>query len=307
MYSEKLSNRNNIDVANLFLKVFGLHIKNVDGDTDKLKVMMQDNEVGDLLFENEKVKIEAQTLFGLLKASYDMIISKSFIDKESSGWPSYTEWRAVIEFSVESNNSKVMDGEFNVEEFNDDEYGINCTNRVEFNYYNRNNKLMTLSIKKDGKLFALNYTDNGVVENIELRPFDLSRNYVRHEIKKGQRDERKHGYEYRKLFGITKNVEDDNQLIVYSFTDEFYRNIDTQTSYYERKNEDDYLIQISTLVKENDPDMYERINGCKNLLIKEELSLFDNIVNFGMNNYKEEEKNALLGSDQKGKQKKLKV
>lgn len=123
--------------AIVFLNTFGLILEEKENLTDTMHLHIFDKEnntVGEVYFENEKVKIEANSNFGFIHANYDFAKIQGFSDIDSPGCPIFMEWQNKINYTIEENNKKKFSGEFLVNNNMDEVYGMNCSCHMTLNY-----------------------------------------------------------------------------------------------------------------------------------------------------------------------------
>lgn len=125
--------------------------------------------------------------------------------------------------------------------------------------------------------------------------------FLLHDIKKGKYDEEKHAYPYRRYAGVFNCAEigeDKDKLHIFLNEEEYHNQISCRNEFPLKVGEDKseaLVIQKGMLMRELDPDMFEKIKKLREILFIGDVSLLDNLVSVCYDSYTDEELSALLG------------
>ncbi len=301
-----LNLKHNLNIAQIFLNTFGL----VLGDTkeadafSQIKIFDQDrNEVGELSLTNDKVIISANYHKNVLNASFDIAKLSSFIDFECESAPAamFGKWSSKVVFQVQKSNNINLSGELLMTCSADTELGISCLCHPLVNCEVPGKGQIILKILRDGSTFNLEIIAKENYEVIDIRPWDWLNGFILHDKKSGKYDEEKFAYPYRRYAGVfngAESGENKNKLHVF-LSEEEYENQLTFRSEFPPKVGDDNsretLLQKGRLMQDLDPNMYEKIQKLRDILLIGDISLLDNLFSVCYDSYTDEELNSLLG------------
>lgn len=300
--SEKyLTLEQNTCAARIFLNTFGLTLENVSNVNEFSKIKIFDKtvkEVGKLYFDQGKVIMAANYNDSVLNASFDITEMQTLVDKEC-GNALFGSWSSKIVFQILKPNNIKLSGEFLIENSVDSEFGISCRCHPLINCDVAGKGNITLKILRNGSIFEFEVVAGENYEVIKVRPWDCLNGFLLHDIKKGKYDEEKHAYPYRRYAGIFNGAErGENKDKLHVFLNEQeYRNQLAFKNEFPPKVEDEKetLIQKGMLMKDLDPDMFEKIKKLKEVLSIGDVSLLDHLVSVCYDSYTDEALSALLG------------
>ncbi len=279
---------NDVKAAKVFLSVFGLSVEekiNVSC-SDKLKILNSESkEVGKLNYRNHvnhrqhEVYMSAVTEFGSMDAFYTTGDSNT-----------------LINYYI-SENEKLYSGVFIIDYYAHSKLNEACKCSSMLDYSINLKTIMSLRVQmKRGEIFNLQLWNNDEHEEIKLKPFYMYDDDITHYITKGYNEKDK-GYPYKKSSLVRElKIIDKDELEALVRIDTYDKAIKIK-DFFQDKLEDkkEALIQMCNLMKEIDPDMYERINYAKGLLTVGNISLLDNFINLCLKSYSDKEIQALLG------------
>lgn len=301
MVEKYLTLEQNICGARIFLNTFGLILEDVNSVNEFSKVKIFDNnmnEVGQLYFDNGKVIMEANYNDSILEANFDIAKMQGFVDIECDN-ALFGQWSNKIDFKVQKQNDIKLSGEFLIGSSADSEFGINCLCHPLIKCEFGNKGEIELKILRDGRTFGLYINSEKYNETIDIMPWDDLNGFIKHVISYGGYDQKKYKHKYRKYMGIF-DAGNSNRDKLHVFLSE--TKLDKQISYkneYPVKDGDDnsksLVIQKGMLMKELDPDMFEKIKNLREVFSIGNVSLLDNLMSVCYDNYTDEELYALLG------------
>lgn len=299
MNEKYLTLEQNICAARVFLNTFGLILENTSEVNEFSKIKIFDkklNTVGELHFNNNKVIMLANYNDSMLEASFDIAKIWGFVDREC-GNALFGQWSSKIAFQIQKTNNIKLSGEFLIGCSADSEYGITCSCHPLINYKGPKKGNIILKILRDGSIFRLEIVAGENYEVINIRPWDC----LLHDIKKGKYDEEKHSYPYRKYAGIFNGAEigeNKDKLHVFLNEQEYHNQLAFRNEFPQKVGDDnsrEILLQKGELMKDLDPNMFEKINELREVLSIGDISLLDNLVSVCYDSYTDEELSALLG------------
>lgn len=320
MIGKKLSYKQNLRAAIVFLNMFGLFVDENETiyPNGILKVFdLNKKETGTITFEEDRVVIMTQTDLGLLSASYQMTEASGFRDLESARAPRYAEWYSKINYIIEKNNSERFEGTTLIACSIDDEFGIKCSCHHALDYFVNDNKIVSLKIQLDGKALEIILLDQDIEEDIIIMPFDDMNGFIIHDIKKGEWSFTK-DHEYRKYSGVfSAGRSQKHQFRAFTVINEnkkkekhqfLYENDNIKEAFYDKVDYDEELdtgvncqtvVKMGKVMQEWDPDMYFKIDCVKEALSSGNISLLDSFISTGFERYTDEMIEALFGIERK--------
>ncbi len=305
MKEKYLTLEQNICAARIFLNTFGLILETTNEVTEFSKIKIFDKamkEVGELHFDNGKVMISANYNNSVLEASFDIAKVLGFIDSECKSVPFalYSEWASTIAFQIQKSNNIILSGEFLIACAADTEFGISCLCHPLIKCEVPGKGNIILKILRDGSTFSFEIVAGEINEVIDVRPWDWLNGFFLHDIKKGKYDKEKHSYPYRKYAGIFNGAEigeDKDKLHVFLNEEEYKKQLNFRNEFPSKVGDDkstEALLQKGRLMKDLDPDMFEKIKKLRDVLLIGDISLLDNLVSVCYDSYTDEELFALL-------------
>lgn len=310
MKEKYLTLEQNTCAARIFLNTFGLILENINAidEFSEIKIFDKDmNEVGKLYFNNGKVIMSANYSNNILDASFDMAKISSFIDPEckNASFALFGDWASKIIFKVQNKNNIKLFGEFFISCSLDTEYGVSCHCHPLINCEVPEKGKIILKMLRDGSTFSLEIFSKDTYEIIDVKPWDWLNGFLLHDIKNGEYDKEKYGYPYRKYAGIFNGAErgeDKNKLHVFLKEEEYCNQLALRDELSLKAGDDDseeILLQKGRLMKDLDPNMFEKIKNLREILMIGDFSLLDNLISVCYDDYTDEELNALLGINRK--------
>lgn len=303
MYEEYLNLEKNTCAARIFLNTFGLILEDAENIDEFSHIKIFDkatNEVGELHFDNGKVIMHAKYNNSVLDANFNIAKIFGFTDIEH-GYALYRDWITEINFQLVRQNNTKLSGEFSIGCKADSAFGISCTCHPLIKCEIPEKGDITLKFLRDGSTFNLEIVSGDNSEIIDIRPWDWLNGFIRHDIKNGEYDEKRRGFPYRWYAGIFNGAEcgeNKDKLKIFLIEDE-YKNTLTFLNEFVPKVEDEdskeALVQKGTLMQQLDPSMFEKFKDLRNVLLIEDISLFDNLISVCCDSYCDEEIEALFG------------
>lgn len=301
MGEKYLTLEQNTCAARIFLNTFGLTLENVSDVNEFSKIKIFDksmNEVGELHFDNGRVIMSASYNNSILGASFDIAKMWGFVDIEC-GNALFGQWSSKIAFQVQKTDNIKLSGEFLIGNSADSEFGISCLCHPLINCDIAGKGNITLKILRDGRTFGLEVASGSYEETIDIMPWDDFNGFIRHVISNGKYDQKRYEHEYRKYMGVfSAGKGDEDKLHVYLSETEWDNQISFRNEYYQKDGDDKseaLVIQKGMLMKELDPDMFEKIKNLRETLSIGDVSLLDNLVSVCYDSYTDKELSALLG------------
>lgn len=307
MDEKYLTLEQNTCAARIFLNTFGFTLENVDDVNELSKIKIFDkamNEVGELHFDNGRVIMSASYNNSMLEASFDIAKMWGFVDREC-GNALFGQWSSKIAFQVQKSNNVKLSGEFLIGSSADSEFGLSCLCHPLINCEIPERGNIILKILRDGSTFSLEIVAGENYEVIDVRPWDWLNGFLLHDIKKGQYDEEKHAYPYRRYAGIFNGAErgeNKDKLHVFLNEEEYRIQLAFRNEFPPKVGDDnskETLLQKGRLMQDLDPDMFERIKKLREVLSIGDVSLLDNLISVCYDSYTDEELSALLGLNRK--------
>lgn len=299
MTKKVLTDEQNLRAAIIFLNLFGLIIdENINScENNKLKIFVPGNvEVGNLVFRSDSIEINTETVFGYLKASYKKPVATVCIDSEGAGAPGFADWSTNIIYQINGSNIN-MNGIIQIGAFKDTELGDNFVCHPKLDYFVNDNKLLSVSFQREGKLFSLFINNDGVKETIDIAPLNFMDSRVCHQLTFKKNNESV-CYKFCNISGGYKA----NKLDFLSFVQENGMICERKKKTFSNPLSDNHelMLQIGNIMMmEMDSDIYNTILLSRNLLTSNGVSLFDGFVNASMERYEDDEIVALLGVDRR--------
>lgn len=300
MHEQQLTLPQNTCATRIFLNTFGLILGSFDeiDENSKIKIFdRQMNEVGILYFNDGKIIITANFNGNVLEANYDLAKAKGFIDFEDEN-ALFGCWASKIAFKIQGESNIKLSGEFLIDSSIDSEFGIKCRCHPLINIEVPNKGEAILTILRDGKTFGLDITSKDYKETICIMPWDDMNGFIEHIISKGAYDPERYEYEYRKYDGVfSAGVNNKDKLHVFLLETEWDNQISYRNEFPLKAGDDKseiLVIQKGLLMQELDPDMYEKIEKLRKILMLGEISLLDNLISVCYDSYTDEELSALL-------------
>lgn len=295
-----------IRAAIIFLNTFGLILEEKDSMDDVTELNIYDKEnkvVGKTTLNGKVIKIEAQTGYGTLNASYETGFMSGAIDYESKNAPKYIRWANHITFEMCDNQKKVMNGDFSVTIFADEEFGIKCLAHPSFVYYASDGSLLELKFQTDGKVFYLEYQKDDLREIIDLTPY-FDRCFC-HQITKGAFG---NDWSYIKSYvlrnGAGGDLSDEFETLVVESINGKETNKEFKTKKkiareYDETKFKELLDQKASLVQDIGSDAFNRIQNIIKFFDVNNNSLIDNFLSVSLNSYSDSQIKGFLGIDRK--------
>lgn len=300
--SEKyLTLEQNMCATRIFLNTFGLTLENVSDVSEFSKIKIFDkamNEVGVLHFDNGRVIMTANYNNSMLKASFDIAKMRGFVDIESNN-ALFGQWSSKIDFQVQKQDNVKLSGEFFVGSSADSEFGMSCLCHPLINCDVPGEGKITLKILRDGRTFGLEVTAGSYNETIDIMPWDDINGFIEHVISNGEYDPKRYKHEYRKYMGVfSAGKGDEDKLHVFLSETEWDNQISFRNEFPLKAGDDEseaLVIQKGMLMKDLDPDMFEKIKKLREVLSIGDVSLLDNLVSVCYDSYTDAELSSLLG------------
>lgn len=301
--SEKyLTLEQNVCAARIFLNTFSFILEDVSELNEFSKIKIYDksmNDVGQLYFNNGKVMMTAKYSKSTLTASYDIAKIFGFVDMEC-GNALFGQWSSKIDFQIKNSDDNI-NGEFLVVNTADSQFGISCRCHplIIFNIPGKGD--ITLKMLRDGYVFYFGFNTEIYNETIEYRPCD----YIRHDIKKGEYNQAKYQYPYRKYVGVFNAAEvgeDKDKLNMFLKEEQDGKILNYRRDLVKKTDKDnsrETTIQRGLLMQQLDSDMLEKVQILREILTIDGVSLLDNLISVCYDSYTDEELSALLGVKRK--------
>ncbi|MBE6138823.1 MAG: hypothetical protein E7173_03680 [Firmicutes bacterium] len=301
MGEKYLTLEQNICAARIFLNTFGFILEDVEELNEFSKIKIYDksmNDVGQLCFNNGKVIMAAKYSRSTLTARYDIAKIFGFVDIESNN-AIFGQWSSKIDFQIENNTTNI-NGQFVIANTVDSQFGISCRchNLMTLNTPDKGD--ITLRILRDGCVFYFEFNTENYNETIEFKPIS---EFIRHVITKGEYNQAKHQYPYRKYVGVfnaAENGEDKDKLNMFLSEEQDGNLLNYRRDLVEKVDKDNYRemnIQRGLLMKQLDSDMLEKVQLLREMFTIDGVSLLDNLISVCYDSYTDEELVALLGTE----------
>ena len=300
MGEKYLTLEQNVCAARIFLNTFGFILEDVGDVNEFSKIKIYDksmNEVGELYFNNGQVIMNAKYSESKLTASYNIAKIFGFIDIESDD-ALFGQWSSKIDFQIENSDYNIK-GEFLVANTADSQFGIGCKCHplLTLNIPYRGD--ITLKILRDGCAFYFEFNTENYNEMIEFKPIS---EYIRHVITKGEYNQAKHQYPYRKYVGVFNAAEcgeDKDKLNMFLSEEQKGEILNYRRELVKKVDKNNYIelnIQRGLLMQQLDGDMLEKVQLLREIFTIDGISLLDNLISVCYDSYTDEELVALLGT-----------
>ena len=297
-----LSLEQNLCAARVFLNTFGFVLENeVDVSMDsEIQILNQKGKtVGKLYFGNFQVVINAEYEEGSLDASYPFAKALGFVDREC-GNALYEQWANDISFTLQKENHITLDGHFIVNASLDLEFGITCSCYPEFVCKVPNFYTIFFHMLKDGSVLRADIGFEDGSEVIDVSPGMSLGTFMFHRIKH-EKDE----YSYERYAGVFNGAESGeykDTLHVFMQEKENKNTLYYRNEFAPRvleKGSTEAFIQKGMLMQELDSDMFQKIQGLRELFQIDGIFLLDRLISVCLNHYTDEEIQSCLGLTRK--------
>ncbi|HBA37395.1 MAG TPA: hypothetical protein DCY94_01600 [Firmicutes bacterium] len=298
----------NLDGAQAFLDMFGLTIVDAEYFDERgvAYIEKDGNNAGFLAKAENKITISANTDLGILEASFQPVEDRfkdSDFRKRNRILQDYQLRINYILYKSEAERiagTHILDCEKRgIEEFR-------CFAHHDLTYTVNGSEKFSLVFLESGKTFMAKFPEGDDTETIEIAPFNDLNGYLRHDVKKGKYD-KKLGYRYRKYAGVfPKNGYQSKMLHVFKKTSEIGQELELVNDFCENEGFQDnssgsainirkFILQLSKLMHELDPDMFTKIQEIRALLEMNGASLLDELITACLVSYGDEVVEALFG------------
>ena len=301
MGEKYLTLEQNTCAARIFLNIFGLTLENTSDVNEFSKIKIFDkvmNEVGELHFNNGKVIMSVNYNDSMLEASFDIAKMCGFVDIECEN-ALFGQWSIKIAFQVQKPNNVKLFGEFLIYSSADSEFGISCRCHPLINCDIAGQSNITLKILRNGRTFGLEVASGSYNETIDIMPWDDMNGFIKHVILNGEYDSKRYKHKYKKYMGVfSAGQGDEDKLHVFLSETEWDNQISFRNEFPLKIGDDNsetLVIQKGMLMKDLDPDMFEKIKKLREVLSIGDVFLLDNLVSVCYDSYTDEELSALLG------------
>lgn len=286
----------NTSAARIFLNAFGLTLKSIDKNNNNAKtraiIDKDENTVGTLLYNNNKILIEANYNDSILTANYNIVKKNKYIGNSLDNIP-FSDWINRINFQVQKANNKKISGELILSCSIDYEFGVTCRCLPRIKYEDSIQNI-TIKIINGTRLFELEKSSGTYNERIAISPNDDYNGYIKHIITNEK---------YKKSTGVFKAREEyEDKIETYLLE----RNCNTYLShinkYYKKvtdKNSKYLTIQKGMLMRIIDSDMFQTIQETRTIFSIGDISILDNLISICYDKYTNQEIQALLGINRK--------
>lgn len=306
MSLKKLVYDKNLRSAVIFLNMFGLDVLEKENILigDIIPVVDKDMQlVGSVTCLEDSINISAKSDLGQIVASYKPAVASLTRDVEAKGAPRSATWKTEVKYEIQKNENDTIKGICMLFSGVDDEYGTRCSVSHVIKYFASGKEIMTLRMQIGSELFGLYFYDTDIEETIVISPFSLNANYMRHDLKCGKYV-RSTGYPKHiyAIIGDYSDTEKDKLDVIYNSSEygetKEHRVIIADKADYNVNNQINgrgVVLQLGSLMRENDSKMYEIINNIRNMLSNGDVSLLDSFINVSLESFTDEEIEALLG------------
>lgn len=300
MGEKYLTLEQNVCAARIFLNTFGFIIEDVAEVNEFSKIKIYDksmNEVGELSFNNGQVIMTAEYNKGKLTANYDIAKIFGFVDIESNN-ALFGQWSSKINFQIENSDCNIK-GKFLVANTADSQFGISCVCHPLLTLNIPDKGDITLKILRDGCVFYFEFNTENYNETIEFKPIS---EYIRHIITKGEYNQSKHQYPYRKYVGVFNAAEcgeNKDKLNMFLSEEQNGEILNYRRDLVEKVDKNNYKelnIQRGLLMQKLDSDMLKKVQLLREIFTIDGISLLDNLISVCYDSYTDEELVALLGT-----------
>lgn len=299
MKQKPLTPEQSIRAAIIFLNLFGLRLQygeKINKDNVLSILNSQNEEVGILTFDNDKILISTMSSFGKIDATYNISMYDVINDVECNN-ELFANWCNDIFFSI-TNNSTKFKGNFKLNCSMDQRFGLNCRPHFVIEYQKNKNNYFMLKLQHDGSFFRIETKQNKIYEFIDIRPFDDLNGYIVHDIKEGDNINYA-GYPNR-IYSCIRKAGRDMPNNIRSFKQKsHYSDIEYESvEYYETVGKDNLteaVIQKGELMQKIDSDMFEKIAKLREYFKKDDCSLLDNLISICYTSHSDTEIKACLG------------
>ena len=205
------------------------------------------------------------------------------------------QWSSNINFQLQKQNNIKLSGEILIESSMDVEFGVSCLCHPLIKCEVPKRENIVLKILRNGSIFHTKINSGENEEVIEIAPWSALDGVLLHDIKKGQYDEKKGVYPYRKYVGVFNTSE--NKLHVFLNETEYNDQLSFRNEFLSKKDNNvrETLLQVGKLMQDVDANMYEKIKELKELFFIGDISLLDNLISVCYDSYTDGEIEALLG------------
>jgi hypothetical protein len=244
-----------------------------------------------------KVIMSAKYSKGKLTASYDIAKLFGFVDIESDN-ALFGQWSSKINFQIENSDHNIK-GEFLVANTADSQFGISCLCHPLLTLNIPDKGDITLKFLRDGCVFYFEFNTENYNETIEFKPVS---EYIRHVITKGEYNQEKHQYPYRKYVGVfnaAERGEDKDKLNMFLNEEQNGEILNSRRDLVKKVDKNSYRqlnIQRGLLMQQLDSDMLEKVQLLREIFTIDGISLLDNLISVCYDSYTDEELVALLGT-----------
>lgn len=298
MQKKRLSSKECVPAARIFLNIFGLTLDNENN------IKYNDKIVGNLFIVDDTITMKAEYNNATLDASFPIATECGFVDVEENN-ALFGEWNFPIKFEAKSNNID-YDGEMLFTCTADSEFGLNCLIHPEISIKLPQDGKINVKVQKDFNFFRydIDKKESDYHEFASVSPWS-SYSYAMHQIKKGKSE--KYSYPYDFQSGIFPGAEaGEKKDLIHVFLSEKENDgeqekyLSFHNEWVQKVGEDDskkVVIQKGSLMQELDKSMFEKIKLIREILNIGNVSVLDNLVSVCYDSYSDEEVKALLGID----------
>lgn len=298
-----LTNEQNVRSAIVFLNTFGLKLEgqsNLNQDSKIGIINSSDEQVGELYFEDDLVKIKALSAFGELEAEYKKSNYKGFTDVDSGG-ARFANWENVIDYSIKKNERERFGGKVFLNSYVDEEFGYGLALHTLLQYFVDDRESLTIRFQMDGNLFKIFINGIKATEEICFNLFGVKGLELIHKTSSGKFDEKSGEYLDKETFYAMEQggMSDDSDNIIVrkaifkngklDFVD------DVAVEKIKDSNDDSKNIQKGLLMQKANLAMVKTIAKVRCLLTNGDVDLLNNLINVSYQNYNDDEIFALFG------------
>lgn len=280
MAKGNLTNEQNIRSAIIFLNTFGLKLEEKDNldENTKLKIInANDEQVGELYFDGDSIKMKALCAFGSLKAEYKKAAYDGEVDAEL-GKVKYAKWHNTINYSIEKNAREKFSGDVIFETNFDDDYGYIFFVRPLIRYYLDDKERIKMRFFRDSRYIDIEIKDkDNKVEEIDFS--SILYNIIYGCNSNGSYDfKNTEEYSVRvyksKLIGVDRVVKNGKVISQEEIEEP-----------QESCSGADYYIQQGKLMQRINPNMVKKIADIENLFKAENVNLLNNFLNVSLHGH----------------------
>lgn len=305
----------NIPTIEMFLDIFGLDLQKVNlcekmDNLQYLKIYSEKEKVGQVSFNKEDIKIQANSKYGTLDGTVNYADCFRLIDMEnidiSNKIGLYANWSNTFKFRLYVNNNpqRSFTGDFMFNIKSDNEFGNRLTPHIKIKYQD-NDKSYMIYFNENGDFFKFNEKRGDFEEEICYSADTFSNIFIIHSKSDVFFDE-KGQYPYNETTLISCNRGLDKKTMYYAvyhkdFNNHWYIH-DCQEFPKIQENDmwsDEEFVYRMNYMNKIDPSLNYRLKKMISEFSVDEESFMEKIILYGFTDFNEEAIWAMFGLNKK--------